>query len=35
MNVDDDGHKYTGDSKEYRNRAIAVDIFLANPSPMD
>lgn len=33
MNVDDDGHKYTADSKEYRNRALAVDAILANMLP--
>ena len=29
MNVDDDGHKYTADSKEYRNRVLAVDNLLS------
>ena len=33
MNIDDDGHKFTADSKEYRNRAIAVDILLASVLP--
>lgn len=33
MNIDDDGHKYTADSKEYRNRTIAADIILANLLP--
>lgn len=33
MNVDDDGHKYTADSKEYRNRTLAVDAILANVLP--
>ena len=33
MNVDDDGHKYTADSKEYRNRGIAIDIVLASILP--
>ncbi|MDP4162664.1 MAG: alkaline phosphatase family protein [Bacillota bacterium] len=33
MNIDDDGHKFTADSKEYRNRAIAVDIILASVLP--
>lgn len=33
MNIDDDGHKFTADSKEYRNRAIAVDNILANVLP--
>ncbi|MFJ7973183.1 alkaline phosphatase family protein [Psychrobacillus sp. NPDC096389] len=29
MNVDDDGHKFTADSKEYRNRVLAVDAILS------
>lgn len=29
MNVDDDGHKFTADSKEYRNRVLAVDALLS------
>ena len=29
MNVDDDGHKFTADSKEYRNRVLAVDGILS------
>lgn len=29
MNVDDDGHKFTADSKEYRNRVLAVDGLLS------
>lgn len=33
MNVDDDGHKFTADSKEYRNRGIAADIILASFVP--
>lgn len=33
MNIDDDGHKYTADSKGYRNRAIATDILLASVLP--
>lgn len=33
MNVDDDGHKFTADSKEYRNRGIAADIVLASFVP--
>ncbi|OIK12841.1 nucleotide pyrophosphatase [Bacillus sp. MUM 116] len=33
MNIDDDGHKYTAASAEYRNRAIAVDIILASVLP--
>ncbi|HEY2421535.1 MAG TPA: alkaline phosphatase family protein [Neobacillus sp.] len=33
MNIDDDGHKFTADSKEYRSRAIAVDILLASVLP--
>lgn len=33
MNVDDDGHKFTADSKEYRNRGIAADIILASFIP--
>ncbi|MCA1054392.1 alkaline phosphatase family protein [Rossellomorea aquimaris] len=33
MNVDDDGHKYTGDSAGYRNRVIAVDVLLASILP--
>lgn len=33
MNIDDDGHKFTADSKEYRNRAIAADIVLASVLP--
>lgn len=33
MNIDDDGHKFTADSKEYRNRAIAADVVLANILP--
>ncbi|CAM2916217.1 alkaline phosphatase family protein [Paenibacillus sediminis] len=33
MNVDDDGHKFTADSAGYRNRAIAIDIVLANIIP--
>ncbi len=33
MNIDDDGHKYTADSKGYRNRAIAADVILASILP--
>ncbi len=33
MNVDDDGHKFTADSKEYRNRGITADIVLASFIP--
>ncbi|MGG1397239.1 alkaline phosphatase family protein [Bacillus salipaludis] len=33
MNIDDDGHKYTADSPQYRNRAIAVDMILASVLP--
>ncbi|MGE8205330.1 alkaline phosphatase family protein [Heyndrickxia sp. NPDC080065] len=33
MNIDDDGHKFTADSKEYRNRAITVDNILATVLP--
>ncbi|MBS4212740.1 alkaline phosphatase family protein [Neobacillus rhizophilus] len=33
MNIDNDGHLFTADSKEYRNRVIAVDILLANILP--
>lgn len=34
MNVDDDGHKFTGESKEYRNRVVAVDVVLAQFIPL-
>ncbi|RLQ96497.1 alkaline phosphatase family protein [Falsibacillus albus] len=33
MNVDDDGHKFTGDSAGYRNRVIAVDTLMATILP--
>lgn len=33
MNVDDDGHKFTADSKEYRNRVLAVDALLSTFIP--
>lgn len=33
MNIDDDGHKFTGDSAQYRNRALAADIILASVLP--
>ncbi|OZI11106.1 nucleotide pyrophosphatase [Bacillaceae bacterium SAS-127] len=33
MNVDDDGHKFTSDSKQYRGRAIGTDIILAHALP--
>ena len=29
MNVDDDGHKYTGNSVQYRNRVLAADSLLS------
>lgn len=29
MNVDDDGHKFTADSAQYRNRVLAVDALLS------
>lgn len=29
MNVDDDGHKFTAASKEYRNRVLSVDAILS------
>lgn len=29
MNVDDDGHKFTADSKEYRNRVLMMDQLLS------
>lgn len=29
MNIDDDGHKYSGDSVEYRNRVLAADSLLS------
>ncbi|MEH7439655.1 alkaline phosphatase family protein [Neobacillus drentensis] len=34
MNVDDDGHKYTADSVEYRNRVMSVDSLLAQFLPV-
>lgn len=34
MNVDDDGHKFTADSKEYRNRVLAVDALLSTFIPL-
>jgi predicted AlkP superfamily pyrophosphatase or phosphodiesterase len=33
MNIDDDGHKFTADSKEYRNRVIKIDMILAGVLP--
>lgn len=33
MNIDNDGHLFTADSKEYRNRVISADIVLANILP--
>jgi predicted AlkP superfamily pyrophosphatase or phosphodiesterase len=33
MNVDDDGHKFTADSVEYRNRVLATDALLARMLP--
>jgi predicted AlkP superfamily pyrophosphatase or phosphodiesterase len=33
MNIDNDGHMFTADSKEYRNRAIAADTVLQNILP--
>ena len=33
MNVDDDGHKFTADSKQYRNRVLAVDSYLSQFIP--
>lgn len=29
MNVDDDGHKFTADSAQYRNRVLAMDALLS------
>lgn len=29
MNLDEDGHKFTADSKEYRNRVLSVDAILS------
>ncbi|MBY6035058.1 alkaline phosphatase family protein [Fictibacillus nanhaiensis] len=34
MNIDDIGHKYTANSKEYRGSAIRADIILANILPL-
>lgn len=34
MNVDDDGHKFTADSKEYRNRVLSVDAVLSEFLPL-
>ncbi|WP_286228706.1 alkaline phosphatase family protein [Neobacillus mesonae] len=34
MNIDDDGHKFTADSMEYRNRVIKVDMILASFLPV-
>lgn len=33
MNIDNDGHKFTADSKEYRNRVLNVDGLLADILP--
>lgn len=33
MNVDDDGHKFTADSVQYRNRVLATDALLALTIP--
>jgi len=33
MNIDNDGHKFTADSKEYRNRVLNVDVLLADVLP--
>lgn len=33
MNVDDDGHKFTAESVEYRNRVLATDALLASTLP--
>jgi predicted AlkP superfamily pyrophosphatase or phosphodiesterase len=33
MNIDNDGHKFTADSKEYRNRVLNVDGLLADMLP--
>lgn len=33
MNIDDDGHKYTADSAQYRNRVLAADTILSNVLP--
>lgn len=33
MNVDDDGHKYTGNSVQYRKRVLAVDSLLSLQIP--
>ena len=33
MNVDDDGHKFTGNSVQYRNRVLAVDSLLSLQIP--
>ena len=34
MNVDDDGHKFTGDSVQYRNRVLAADSLLSVNIPI-
>lgn len=34
MNIDDDGHKYTSDSVEYRNRVLSVDNLLSDFIPV-
>ncbi|USG64224.1 alkaline phosphatase family protein [Brevibacillus ruminantium] len=34
MNIDDDGHKYTADSIQYRNRVLAADAILATVLPV-
>lgn len=33
MNIDDEGHKHSGNSAAYRNRAIAADMLLAHTLP--
>ncbi|WP_019121404.1 alkaline phosphatase family protein [Brevibacillus massiliensis] len=33
MNIDDDGHRFTSDSAQYRNRVIAADVLLASVLP--
>jgi len=34
MNVDDDGHKFTANSVQYRNRVLATDALLARTLPL-
>ena len=33
MNVDDDGHKFTADSVQYRNRVLATDALSSQTLP--